>query len=439
MNARAIAVQVLSRVRATDAYLNVVLDTVLSESPPADPRDAGLITELTYGATRRQLALDYAITRFADRKLDALEDKVLAALRVGAYQLFYTRVPARAAVAETVQALKDVGLVRAAGFANAILRKLSTLPSQPLPPDTDLVEHLSVRESHPKWLVERWLRQLGRERAEAMLVANNQTPPVVIRANSAKVTRDALLEQLRETGLEVRPTGVSPVGIVLPPLGRLEDVYGYAEGLWQVQDEAAQLVGVYGDIPETARVLDACAAPGGKACHLAEKHEVMATDLHANKLRKIESEARRLGLSARLKAEAHDASQPYPEEWGEFHAFLVDAPCSGLGTLRRHPELRYRRKAEDIGRLAVLQRRILENCQESVPPGGLLVYAVCTTEPQEGQDQVEMFLRSHPEWTAEPPVLHESVKLPLSQAYLRTLPGPEAWDGFFAARLRKLY
>jgi 16S rRNA (cytosine967-C5)-methyltransferase len=439
MNARAIAIQVLSRVRATDAYLNVVLDTVLSESPPADPRDAGLVTELTYGTTRRQLTLDYAITRFADRKLDALEDKVLAALRVGAYQLFYTRVPARAAVAETVQALKEVGLARAAGFVNAILRKLSSVPSQPLPPDTDIVEHLSVRESHPKWLVERWLRQLGRERAEAMLVANNQTPPVVIRANSAKVMRDALLEQLRETGMEVRPTGVSPVGIVLPPVGRLEDVYGYAEGLWQVQDEAAQLVGVYGDIPETARVLDACAAPGGKACHLAEKHEVVATDLHANKLRKIESEAKRLGLSERLRAEAHDASQPYPEEWGEFHAFLVDAPCSGLGTLRRHPELRYRRKPEDIGRLAVLQRRILENCQESVPPGGLLVYAVCTTDPQEGQDQVEMFLRSHPEWTAEPPVLHESVKLPLTQAYLRTLPGPEAWDGFFAARLRKMY
>ncbi|PTL78996.1 16S rRNA (cytosine(967)-C(5))-methyltransferase RsmB [Vitiosangium sp. GDMCC 1.1324] len=439
MNARAIAIQVLGRVRATDAYLNVVLDTVLSESPPADPRDAGLITELAYGATRRQLALDYAISRFADRKLDALEDKVLAALRVGAYQIFYTRVPARAAVAETVQALKDVGLARAAGFVNAILRKLSSLPSQPLPPESDPIEFLSVRESHPRWLVERWMRQFGRERAEAMLVANNQTPAVVIRANSAKVTRDALLEQLRETGLEARPTAVSPVGIVLPPVGRVEDVYGYAEGLWQVQDEAAQLVGVYGDIPETARVLDACAAPGGKACHQAEKHEVVATDLHANKLRKIESEAKRLGLSARLKAEAHDASQPYPEEWGEFHAFLVDAPCSGLGTLRRHPELRYRRKPEDIGRLAVLQRRILENCQESVPPGGLLVYAVCTPEPQEGQDQVEMFLRSHPEWTAEPPVLHDAVKLPLTQAYLRTLPGPEGWDGFFAARLRKLY
>ncbi|MCE9669462.1 16S rRNA (cytosine(967)-C(5))-methyltransferase RsmB [Myxococcus stipitatus] len=438
MNPRALAILVLARVRATDAYLNVVLDTMLSESPPKDPRDAGLVTELAYGSTRRQLALDYAITRFADRKLDAMEDRVLAALRVGAYQLFHTRVPARAAVAETVQALKEVGLTRAAGFVNAILRKLADLPGPPLPPASDVALHLSVRESHPQWLVERWLRQFGRERAEAMLVADNQSPPVVIRANTAKVTRDALLAQLQEVGVDAKAATLSPVGIVLPSVGRVEDLYGYAEGLWQVQDEAAQLVGVYGAIPESARVLDACAAPGGKACHLAQSHDVVAVDLHAHKLRKIESEARRLGLTARLKAHAHDAAEPFPQEWGEFHAFMVDAPCSGLGTLRRHPELRYRRKEEDIPRLAALQRRILENCQEAVPAGGLLVYAVCTAEPQEGQDQVEMFLRSHPEWTAEPPVL-PGLKLPLTQAYLRTLPGPEGFDGFFAARLRKLY
>jgi 16S rRNA (cytosine967-C5)-methyltransferase len=438
MSARVLAIQVLARVRATDAYLNVVLDAALSESPPKDPRDAGLATELAYGATRRQLALDYAIARFADRKLDALEDRVLAALRIGAYQLFHTRVPARAAVAETVQALKELGVARAAGFTNAILRKLASLPGPPLPPESDVAEHLSVRESHPRWLVERWIRHFGRERAEAMLVADNQAPPVVVRVNTAKVTREALLAQLREVGLQAQPTPVSPVGIILPPVGRLEDVYGYAEGLWQVQDEAAQLVGVYAAFPETARVLDACAAPGGKACHQAETHEVVATDLHANKLPKIEAEARRLGLTGRLRAVAHDATQPLPAELGEFHAVLVDAPCSGLGTLRRHPELRYRRKEEDLGRLASLQRRILESSQEAVPPGGLLVYAVCTPEPQEGQDQVDMFLRSHPEWTAEPPVLPE-VKLPTSQAWLRTLPGPEGWDGFFAARLRKLY
>lgn len=438
MNARALAINVLSRVRATDAYLNVVLDTLLSESPPKDSRDAALVTELAYGSTRRQLALDYAITRFADRKLDALEDKVLAALRIGAYQIFHMRVPARAAVAETVQGLKEVGLARAAGFTNAILRKLADLPGPPLPPASDVVEHLSVRESHPKWLVERWLRQFGRERAEAMLVADNQSPAVVVRANTSKVTRDALLAQFQEAGVDAKATTLSPLGIILPPVGRVEDLYGYAEGLWQVQDEAAQLVGVYGAIPETARVLDACAAPGGKSCHLAQEHEVVAVDLHANKLRKIESEAKRLGLTGRLKAYAHDAAEPFPQEWGEFHAVLVDAPCSGLGTLRRHPELRYRRKEEDFSRLATLQRRILENCQEAVPAGGLLVYAVCTVEAQEAQDQVEMFLRSHPEWTAEPPVL-PGLKLPLAQAYLRTLPGPEGFDGFFAARLRKLY
>jgi 16S rRNA (cytosine967-C5)-methyltransferase len=438
MNARTLAIQVLARVLATDAYLNVVLDAALSESRLKDPRDAALATELAYGATRRQLALDHALARFSDRKLETLEDRVLATLRVGAYQLFYTRVPARAAVGETVQALKEIGLSRAAGYVNAVLRKLAALPEQPLPPPGELAHHLSVRESHPQWLVERWLRQLGRERTEAVLAANNQVPPVVVRANTCKVTRDALVEQLREAGVEARPTEVSPVGVVLPPVGRLEEVYGYAEGLWQVQDEAAQLVGVYAAIPESARVLDACAAPGGKACHLAESHEVVAADVHANKLHKVEAEAKRLGLTERLRTLAHDATQPFPESLGEVHAVLVDAPCSGLGTLRRHPELRYRRKEEDIGRLASLQRKILESCQEQVPPGGLLVYAVCTSEPQEGQDQVDMFLRSHPEWTAEPPVL-PALKLPLSQAYLRTLPGPEAWDGFFAARLRRMY
>jgi 16S rRNA (cytosine967-C5)-methyltransferase len=440
--ARVLAIKILARVRATDAYLNVVLDTALSEQPLKDPRDAGLVTELVYGATRRQLALDYAILKFSDRRLDTMEDRVLAALRVGAYQLFYMRVPGRAAVAETVQALKEIGLSRAAGFVNAILRKLSALPAQPLPPETHLVEYLSVRESHPMWLVERWLRHYGRERAEVVLAANNVSPPVVVRANSSKISRDALLQQLREAGLDARATSLSPVGIVLPSVGRVEDVYGYAEGLWQVQDEAAQLVGVYGAIPESARVLDTCAAPGGKACHEAETHEVVATDLHAPKLRKIESEAKRLGLGARLRTLAHDATEPFSEaeaaSLGEFHAVVVDAPCSGLGTLRRHPELRYRRLPQDIARISMLQRRILENCQEQVPPGGLLVYAVCTTEPEEGPDQVEMFLRSHPEWTAEPPQL-PGLDLPLSQGYLRTLPGPEGMDGFFAARLRKMY
>lgn len=438
MSARVVAIQVLARVRATDAYLNVVLDAQLSESKLKDPRDASLVTELCYGTTRRELALDYALLKYADRKLESIEDRVLAALRLGAYQIFYMRIPPRAAVAETVEALKALGLDRATGFVNAILRKLAVLTDPPLPPESDKALHLSVRESHPLWLVQRWFKQFGPEQAEALLVADNQAPPVVLRVNSSRITREALLTQFEEMGVAAKPTSVSSVGIVLSSSGRVEELYGYREGLWQVQDEAAQLVGLYADLPASARVLDVCAAPGGKACHQAETHEVFACDLHANKLRKIEAEALRLGLSSRLKALAHDATAPFDETLGEFQAVVVDAPCSGLGTLRRHPELRYRRTEADLARLATLQRRILENCQGQVAPGGLLVYAVCTLEPQEGADQVEMFLRSHPEWTAEPPV-KPSLPLPLSQAYLRTVPGTQGWDGFFAARLRKLY
>jgi 16S rRNA (cytosine967-C5)-methyltransferase len=437
MNPRAAAIQVLARVQATDAYLNVALDAHLSESRSDDPRDAGLTTELCYGATRRQLALDSVLEKFSSQKLTALEDKVLAALRVGSYQLFYTRVPRHAAVGETVEALKSLRLARAAGYVNAVLRKVAALKSIPLPPESDRARYLSVRESHPLWLVERWMRQFGPERAEQMLVADNSAPPLVVRVNRARATREQVCKDLGEAGLEVRPTPLSPAGVVIANPGRVEDLLGYDEGQWQVQDEAAQLVIEYAAFPDGARVLDCCAAPGGKACAVAERLEVVACDLHKNKLRKIDSEAKRLGVKERLTAYAHDATKPIPPAWGDFHAVMLDAPCSGLGTLRRHPELRYRRAPEDFGRLAALQAKLLENCQEAVPPGGLLVYAVCSVDPQEGADQIELFLRSHPEFTAEPPPT--ALAVPLPQGYLRTLPGPENMDGFFAARLRRMY
>lgn len=440
MNARAVAIAVLARVEATDAFLNLVLDAQLDEVGLKDPRDAGLVTELCYGTTRRRMALDYAISKFADRGTEKIEDKVLAALRMGAYQIFFTRMPKHASVGETVQALKELKMERAAGFVNAILRKLAALPELPLPDTANVAERLSIRESHPVDLVERWTRQYGPERAESMLVGDNAAPPVVIRANTSRTNRDELLEQLKGAGIAAEAAKLSPVGIVLPSIGRIEDVYGYAEGLWQVQDEAAQLVGVYANVPDNARVLDACAAPGGKACHFAETNEVLAVDLHKNKLRKIDAEANRLGLGGRLKAIAHDMTTPLPEGLGEFHAVMVDAPCSGSGTLRRHPELRYRRQDSDVLRLATLQRRILETAKDSVEPGGLLIYSVCSVDFREGPDQVELFLRSHPEFTVEPPVFEGFVpKLPLWQGALRTLPGPEALDGFFSARLRKLY
>ncbi|HTS81820.1 MAG TPA: 16S rRNA (cytosine(967)-C(5))-methyltransferase RsmB [Myxococcaceae bacterium] len=438
MNARAVAIDVLARVEATDAYLNLVLDQRLAEVPLPDPRDAALVTELCYGATRRRLGLDRVVSGFSDRKLAALEDRVLAALRIGSYQIFHSRVPRRAAVSETVEGLKQLGLSRAAGFVNAVLRKVAALESLPLPPESDPAEYLSVRESHPRWLVERWLRRHGAAGAEAMLVADNEPPPVTVRTNARLGTREALGALFAEAGLAASPTTRSPVGFRLQSSGPVEELIGFAEGRFQVQDEAAQLVGLYAAIPEGARVLDACAAPGGKACHLAETHPVLAVDLYPAKLEKIRSEARRLRLEDRVEVLAHDATEPFPPSIGPVEAVLLDAPCTGLGTLRRHPELRWRRQEPDLGRLATLQRRILERCQEVVPPGGLLIYAVCSTEPEEGQDQVDLFLRSHPDFTLETPPVAERLGWPLSQGALRTLPGPEGMDGFYAARLRRL-
>lgn len=434
--ARTVAIQVLARVAATDAYLNVVLDTVLDELQLKDPRDAGLVTELCYGTTRRRMTIDTVLRLFADRSLDTIEDRVLAALRLGVYQLFFMRVPKHAAVGDTVDALKAVGLDRAAGFVNAILRRASELPELPRP-EGDEIGRLAYETSHPAWLVKRWTRQFGPERATAMLRADNEAPPLVIRANTSKVGRDELFAQLTEAGVACHVTPLSPLGIVLESPGRVEELYGYSEGLWQVQDEAAQLVTVFAQVPENARVLDACAAPGGKACHLAQTNEVVAIDVHANKLPKIESEAKRLGLRPRMTLVKADASKPLPETLGEFDAVLIDAPCAGLGTLRRHPELRYRRLEADIAELAHLQREILEQCSLVVKPGGLLVYAVCSTDTVEGPDQIEMFLRSHPDFTTEPP--KGLAALPTWQGHLRTLPGPEGLDGFFAARLRKMY
>ncbi len=432
--ARAVAIQVLARVRATDAYLNVVLDERLAEHG-LDARDAAFVTELCYGSTRRQLLLDYALTQKSDRRLDRLDDAVLAALRIGAYQLFFLRVPTHAAVGETVEALKALGLGRASGFVNAVLRRLAETKAPLLPPPEPWEEHLSVRYSHPSWLVARWGQRFGRGRAEAMLAADNQPPAVVVRANASKISRDELWAQMHRAGIDARPTSLSPAGIALPPAGRVEDVFGYAEGLWQVQDEAAQLVVFYAQLPAGARVLDACAAPGGKACHLAELgFDVVAADVHPRKLEKIRAEATRLGVAARIRTVAHDVTKPLPAELGTFEAALVDAPCTGLGTLRRHPELRYRRSEADIARLAGLQRQILERVAERVAPGGLLVYAVCSTEPEEGERQAERFLGGHSDFVLEPP----QGSFPMENGYLRTFPGPEGLDGFFAARSRRL-
>ncbi len=362
---------------------------------------------------------------------------------MGAYQLLYLdRVPARAAVHETVELCKARGLGRAAGLANAILRRLAREPIIPLPEDP--IERLSVQESHPAWLVQRWVERLGFEEAAALCRTNNQPAPVALRTNLTRGSREALLEMLRAARPEATveagrfaPTAISSLGS--GPPGRLP---GFAQGLFQVQDEAAQLVGQLVSPAPGARTLDTCAAPGGKSCHLAELGgDVIAMDIALRKLTRARSEAERLGLS--MFYLVADASQPLPVADGSQDYVLVDAPCSGLGTVRRHPELRYRREPEDLKRLAGIQLGILQQATRAVRPGGVLVYSVCSSEPEEGLAHRDRILAALPEFLADPvppfegwPEL-EAQASASQEGVLLSWPQRHGTDGFSSFRIRR--
>lgn len=429
--ARRIAAEVLLRVWTGGAFANLALDAGLRQAGVLEPREAALATELVYGTLRWQLQLDRALLQFSDKAIEELDEPVRAALRLGAFELLHhEKVPARAAVNEAVELAKTLGAGRAAGFVNAVLRRLSETrkPAEPPSRSADPIGHVAALFAHPRWMVERWSRWLGLEETEALCAANQQQAPAVVR-----VRRGASPALPGAT-----PGHWSPQALVLPPGSPPAlDIEGHDEGLFQAQDEAAQLVTDFCAPSESARVLDACAAPGGKACHLAEMaREVLAVDLHARKVKGIAEAAKRMGLT-NLQTLAADAALPLPGVPLEsFDLVLLDAPCSGLGTLRRHPEVKLRRTPDDVDRLAQLQARLLVSVQRYVKPGGLLVYALCTLTPEECDEQVAKFVKGFSHFTVEaPPPGFPSACV--SGNFMRTLPNRTGTDGFFAARLRR--
>jgi 16S rRNA (cytosine967-C5)-methyltransferase len=437
--ARRIAAEVLLRVEHDGAFANLALDAALRQAGVLEPREAALATELTYGTLRWQLQLDRALAAHSDRPLEEVDPPARVALRMGAFELLHhARVPERAVVNEAVELAKELKAGRAAGFVNAVLRRLSEKRAPPEPPsrEADPVGHIAARTAHPRWMVERWARWLGLDETEKLCEANQRQAPAVVRVRRGALPQAR--EALRKAGIESEPGRYSPDALVLaagaPPA---LDIEGHEEGLFQAQDEAAQLVSLYAAPPAGARVLDACAAPGGKACHLAEivgpTGTVLAVDLHARKAGAIAEAARRMGLT-NIEARAADAMLPLPDVPLEsFALVLLDSPCSGLGTLRRHPEVKLRRTPEDVDRLASLQARLLASVQRYVKPGGLLVYALCTLTPEECDEQLDRFVRAFSQFRLEP-----SSGFPAdARGCLRTLPHRTGTDGFFAARLRK--
>jgi 16S rRNA (cytosine967-C5)-methyltransferase len=437
MNAREIAFDVLRRVEEGGAYASRALDAALDQAGAIDPRETALATELVYGTLRRALQLDAAMAPHSRRAIDQVDPAARVALRLGAYQLLFLRTPAHAAVGETVALVKEVDHGRAAGYVNAVLRSLSRAPSPPSPPPAELdpVANLAVSESLPGWLATEWIAWLGETRARSLAAAMNRPAPLVLRSPR----RDELLARLGSAGIEARATQRSPHGVSIAG-GSVEQVSRAATGIpFQVQDESAQLVTLFaaGDlVGRPVRVLDLCAAPGGKAFHLAEilspGSEVVAVEMHPRKADALRREAERRG-HAGLRVICADGSKPIPGiEPGSFDAVLVDAPCSGLGTLRRHPELKLRRVAADLPRFADLQESILRSALRYAKPGAVVTYSVCALSRAEGPDLIARF--SGAARRAPPP---ETIPADLltPEGDLLALPDLHGGDGFYAARL----
>ncbi len=440
------ALDILMRVEE-GAYADLALDAALDAARDLDPRDRGLVTELVYGILRRRARLDFALQRLCSKPLGKIEPKVLNLLRLGAYQILeLTRVPERAAVHSTVELARAERLERATGFLNGVLRSLARQKETIPWPDAqkDAVAALEVGSSVPRWLARRWVRELGAKEALALGDAMAQPAPFTVRVNTLRTGREDFLQALREAGFEGIPTEYAPEGVVLVSRGEGR-LPGDREGWWQVQDEASMLI-AHLVAPEGGEsILDACAAPGGKTTHLAalagNGARIRALDLHSQRVALVASGAQRLGCSG-IEARPWDLTKaPDFLTPGSFDAVLVDAPCSGLGVLRRNPEIRWRRTGKDIAHLADLQRIILRNTAPLVRPGGRLLYSVCTLTPEETADVVADFLKEHPGFVRED--LRDFAPAHWRELFdetgaLRTFPHRHGgMDAFFAVRFRK--
>jgi 16S rRNA (cytosine967-C5)-methyltransferase len=434
---RRIAFDVLRRVEEGGAFASRALDAALARAGTLDAREAGLATELVYGTLRRALALDAALAPHSRRPLAELDPAARVALRMGAYQLLHLGTAAHAAVGETVALAKAVDHGRAAGYVNAVLRSLSRDPRLPPPPplDADPAGHVAAAEALPRWIAEEWVAWLGPEEALALARAMNEPAPLAVRSPD----RGALVARARAAGIAAAPAALSPDGVILSGAS-IAALTAAAAGIpFQVQDEAAQLVTLFaaGELRgRKARVLDACAAPGGKTFHLAELlgpgSEVVAVELHPRKADELAREAGRRGLPVRVVCA--DASKPIPGlEEASFDAVLVDAPCAGLGTLRRHPELKLRRTREDVARMAALGRALLASAARYARPGAVVAYSVCSLSRAEGPEVVEELLRAG--WRRAPPGPSFPAGLLTAEGDLLTLPHRHGTDGFYAARL----
>lgn len=419
--ARRAAFDILRRVH-DGAFSSVLL---AADDPKLKTSDRALTHELVLGVLRRQFWLDKTIEHFSKRRIESLDLAVRIALRIGLYQLrFLSRIPASAAVNEAVNLVRGAKLSSASAFVNAVLRRaIREADYDPSTEVQDPLEKLAIETSHPVWLINRWANSFGLPEAEPFARANNEIPPTAFRVVHSRAEETQVIQQLTDAGAAIEPSTIAQDAFrVSGATAALRDLS--ANGEIYLQDEASQLVAEMLDARPGDRVLDLCAAPGGKTTLIADRAgdnaQIIAGDRSAARLATISTTAELHQLRS-INTTLLDAGDKLPFAPQSFDRILVDAPCSGTGTLRRNPEIRWRLANEDIANFATAQKQFLRNAAEVLKPGGRLVYSTCSVEREENEEVVDTFISTHPDFTLEKTI--------------RTWPHREGSDGFFMAVL----
>ncbi|MCS6816461.1 MAG: 16S rRNA (cytosine(967)-C(5))-methyltransferase RsmB [Blastocatellia bacterium] len=438
--ARKLAFRVLRRVAAQGSRASDLLASLQAEK--LSERDRRLAYELVLGVLRWQRLLDHLIAHYSGRAPERLDEPIRIALRLGLYQLrFLERIPAYAAVSEAVALVKQYGPAWGAGLVNAVLRRAASAPDdRPWRKIADPIERASIEWSHPAWLVRKWVKDFGMEEALALLRANNQAPTITIRLNPLAAPDDEIMRALAHQEIEIEPSPYVP-GAYRVRSGSLSPrVDAWQRGWIYVQEEASQLIAHIVAPEPGMRILEICAAPGSKTTHLAalmaNRGMIVAGDRHFGRLRQLQLLAERLHvrIAHPVVFEGKDPLPLLPTE--RFDRVLLDAPCSGTGTLRRHPEIKWRLTQEEVHRMAEQQKALLREAARWVAPGGWLIYSTCSLEQEENEEIVGAFLASQPEFRLVVPSVAEVFRT--EGGYIRTFPHRHGMDGFFAAVLERI-
>lgn len=436
---RGAAIKILNRVERTDAYLDKLLDAEL-KSPDIADVDKGLLSEIVHGVMRWQGRLDWVLNGFTHGNFSKSEINIKNTLRVGLYQiLFLTHVPQYAAVNEAVNFVKRLRGDKSGNLVNAVLRNIIRSINDIHYPkrDDDPLQYLAVYYSHPQWMVKRWLERFGPEETERILVVNNEIPGLTLRINKLKISPAEFLSLLDKAQIGYQGSAFIDYFIKVRTLTGIAQMNIFQSGYFSIQDESAALPVILLAPAPGDRVIDMCAAPGGKTTFIAELMgnvgTILAVDKYESKLKMIETGCNRLGIT-NVERIVGDASIL---ETAPADRIIVDAPCSGLGVLRKKPDIKWKREPEDLTRLNKTQRALLENAARLLKPGGTLVYSTCTTEPEENIRVVRAFLDAHPEFTIDDAARFVNRSVVTKEGWIETFPHLHHIDGSFAIRMIK--